>query len=96
MPLRILFFHADAAVLKQRIAARQCEGKDISEADLSVFKHQRGVYAGLDADEQSYTVFIDTQVPWEAEQLLARVRQSLLLFGAVKERVLVWVKRAHG
>ncbi|HNP37571.1 MAG TPA: AAA family ATPase [Woeseiaceae bacterium] len=77
VPLRILFFHADAAVLKQRVAARQRAARDISEADLNVLEHQLEVYAGLDADELSDTITIDTQIPCDREKTLALIAQSL-------------------
>lgn len=69
---------ADAALFKRRIEARQCEGRNISEADLSVLEHQLDVYAGLDADEQSDTIVIDTQLPCGSEKTLALITQSLL------------------
>lgn len=77
VPIRILFFRADADVLRQRIRERQREGSDISEADLSVLEHQLAVYAGLDEDEQSFTATIDTESVSESEQILALVNQSL-------------------
>ncbi len=77
VPTRILFFRADADVLRQRIRERQREGSDISEADLSVLEHQLAVYAGLDEDEQSYTATIDTESVFESEQILALVNQSM-------------------
>ena len=78
VPLRILCFHADAAVLRQRIEVRQCQGRDISEADLSVLEHQLDVYAGLDSDEQSYTITIDTQSACDSEDILALIAPSLM------------------
>lgn len=77
VPVRILFFRADPDVLRQRIRGRLREGRDISEADLSVLEHQLAVYVGLDDDEQSYTVTIDTQSISETEQILAPINQSL-------------------
>ncbi len=76
VPLRILFFHADAAVLRQRIEARQKEGLDISEADLRVLEHQLAVYKGLDEDEQGDTLFIDTESGCGSEEILRLIRQS--------------------
>ena len=78
MPLRILNFHADTAVLRQRIELRQCEGRDISEADLSVLEHQLDVYSGLDLDEQGYTITIDTQSGYGSEDIMALITQSLM------------------
>ncbi len=76
-PMRILFFRADAAALQRRIRERQREGRDISEADLSVLEHQLAAYAGLDGDELSDTVTIDTESVSATEQILALVNQSL-------------------
>lgn len=78
VPLRILYFHADAAELKKRVAARQREGRDISEAGLKVLEHQLEVYSGLDADEQSDTITIDTQSTRDSQEILALVTNSLL------------------
>jgi len=77
LPLRILCFHAEPAVLRKRIEARQCEGRDISEADLRVLEHQLDVYSGLAADEQSYSITIDTQSRCDIEDILARITQTL-------------------
>ncbi|HXK55906.1 MAG TPA: ATP-binding protein, partial [Gammaproteobacteria bacterium] len=77
VPIHILFFHADANVLRQRIRERQRGGSDISEADLSVLEHQLAWYAGLDKDEQSYTVTIDTESVSGSEQILALINQSM-------------------
>lgn len=77
VPIRILFFRADADVLRQRIRERQREGSDISEANLSVLEHQLAVYARLGDDEQGYTVTIDTQSVSATEKILSLVNQSL-------------------
>jgi aminoglycoside phosphotransferase family enzyme/predicted kinase len=76
VPLRILCFHAEPAVLRRRIEARQHEGRDISEADLKVLEHQLEVYAGLDTDELSYSITIDTQSRFDIEAILARIIQT--------------------
>jgi len=77
MSIRILFFCTDADVLRQLIRERQREGRDISEADLSVLEHQLAVYAELDEDEQNYTVTIDTESVSGSEQILTLVNQSM-------------------
>ena len=77
VPMRILLFRAEAHVLQQRIQDRQCEGSDISEADLNVLEHQLATYAGLDDDEQGYTVTIDTESISESEPILALINQSM-------------------
>jgi predicted kinase len=71
VPFRILFFRADADVLRQRIRRRMREGQDISEADICVLEHQLSGYTGLDADEQAYTVDIDTESVCEPEPIVA-------------------------
>lgn len=76
VPIRILFFRAEADVLRQRIRDRQREGRDISEADLSVLEHQLAAYTELGEDEQSYTVTIDTESVSRTEQILAQVNQA--------------------
>lgn len=77
VPFCILYFHADHDVLRQRIRDRQREGSDISEADLSVLEYQLAEYAGLDDDEQGYTVTIDTESVFASAQTLALVNQVL-------------------
>ncbi len=82
VPIRILFFHADADVLRQRIRNRQREGNDISEAGPGVLEHQLAAYAGLDEDEQAYTVTIDTELidtesDSRSEPILALLNKSL-------------------
>lgn len=77
IPIRILFFQAESSVLKQRVAARQSEGRDISEADLRVLAHQLDNYVGLDVDEQCGTVVIDTQLSCSGQEMLELIKQSL-------------------
>lgn len=76
-PLRVLHFHADPALLRQRIASRQREGRDISEADVSVLEHQLTNYVGLDDDEQSETLVINTGLPCSNDKVALQVLQSL-------------------
>ncbi|MCL4747818.1 MAG: AAA family ATPase [Burkholderiaceae bacterium] len=78
VPLRILFFHADAAELKRRVEARRRNGRDISEADLTVLEHQLQVYSGLEADEQNDTIAIDTQSTCDSRKILALITNSLM------------------
>lgn len=73
VPFQILFFRADADVLRQRIRRRAREGQDISEADICVLEHQLSGYTGLDAGEQAYTVDIDTESACEPEPIVALV-----------------------
>ncbi len=77
VPIRILSFQAETEVLKQRITARQTEGRDISEADLRVLAHQLDDYTGLDTDEERDVVLIDTQLSCSGQEMLALINQSL-------------------
>ncbi len=77
VPLRILHFHAAPDVLQQRIAARQHDGQDISEADLDVLAHQLATYQPLEADERGKTVFIDTELKWRSPQIKELIIKSL-------------------
>ncbi len=77
VPLRILHFHAEPEILKQRVSARQSKGADISEADLVVLAHQLDTYQPMMADELDRTVFIDTQASPSSEQIQAMIEQSL-------------------
>lgn len=76
VPLRIFFSHADIAVLKQPIEARQREGREIPEAGPSVLQHQLDVYPGLDVDEQGDAILIGTQLPCGSVKTLALITQS--------------------
>jgi len=77
VPLRILYFCTDPAVLRQRIASRQHEGRDISEADISVLEHQLATYTGLDDDEQNETLTINTSLPCSHDKIALQVMESL-------------------
>ena len=77
VPMRILHFHAEPEVLKQRVSARQSEGSDISEADLVVLEHQLDTYQPMAADEKRRTVFIDTEQSQSSERLQASITQTL-------------------
>ena len=77
VPLRVLHFHAEPEILKQRVSARQSEGSDISEADIAVLKHQLDTYQPMAADEQPRTVFIDTEKSQSGEQIQTMIIKSL-------------------
>lgn len=77
IPMRILFFHAEPEVLKQRIGERQRGGLDISEADSAVLVHQIEGYTGLDVDEQCDTIMIDTELPCSGPEIVELIKESL-------------------
>ena len=77
VPLRVLSFQAEPEVLRQRVVARDASGRDISEADLGVLEYQLQHYEGLDADEASEVVVIDTQRPCSGQDMAAQLKHSL-------------------
>lgn len=60
LPYRILAFEADETVLRQRIAQRAVTGEDVSDATPEVLQRQLDLVEPLSADEQTYSVVIDT------------------------------------
>ncbi len=60
VPFRIIHCEADNDTLRQRIGARQVEGRDASEAGLSVLELQLAHQEPLDEDELGKTIRIDT------------------------------------
>jgi len=77
VPLRILHFHAEPDILRQRVNARQSRGSDISEADLVVLAHQLDTYQPMVDDELDKTIFIDTQTSPSSAQIQTMIEQSL-------------------
>jgi aminoglycoside phosphotransferase family enzyme/predicted kinase len=57
---RITAFEADEATLRQRVEARQCEGKDASEATVAVLQDQLKALEPLGADERKYSVAVQS------------------------------------
>jgi hypothetical protein len=76
VPFRIAHFDAPPEVLRQRIAARERQGMDASEAGLAVLEHQLRSIEPLTADEQALAVRFDTE-QLNAEQIRAHARELL-------------------
>jgi len=76
IPIRVLSLRAEPEELKRRIIARQSEGRDISEANLSVLGHQLSNYEGLGADEEREVVIIDTHRSCSAQEMLALITRT--------------------
>jgi predicted kinase len=57
---RILDFTAPQNILEDRVAHRQTLGRDASEADLAVLRHQVSVQEPLAADESDQALTVDT------------------------------------
>jgi aminoglycoside phosphotransferase family enzyme/predicted kinase len=60
VPFAILHCEAPAAVLRERVATRQRQGKDPSEADLNVLARQLEQVKPLHADELACTIPVNT------------------------------------
>ena len=60
VPFHILFIDAPYDVLESRIASREQEAKDPSEADVAVLKNQLDTFEHLTNAEREHTLFIDS------------------------------------
>ncbi|HEB76921.1 MAG TPA: aminoglycoside phosphotransferase [Methylothermaceae bacterium] len=81
VPFRILDFRAEETVLRQRIAARQQQRRDPSEADLTVLEYQLRHHDPLDESERAVTVTFDTSHGFELQSALSRL-QDLKSWGS--------------
>lgn len=77
VPFVILDFHASEAALRRRIAERQRQRQDASEADLAVLQHQIESRDPLAPDELDRTIALDTERPDAASQALTALRRQL-------------------
>ena len=68
LPFVIVDFVASEATLRRRIAARAAEGRDASEADVSVLAHQLRHREPLQGDELAFVVTWDAEQPPELAQ----------------------------
>jgi predicted kinase len=73
----ILQITAEEEVLRERITTRLAAGRDASEADLEVLRHQLATVEPLTAEEQACTLTIDTGAHWLPEELATGVLQRL-------------------
>jgi hypothetical protein len=60
IPFTILYCHAPMAVLRTRLTQRQAEGRDASEADVSVMERQTDYWEPFDDREKERVLEIDT------------------------------------
>ncbi len=72
VPFVILEFTATADTLRRRITAR---AHDVSDADLSVLEHQLETVKPLRDDELASVIRIDTEKPFDVEQLHDRINR---------------------
>jgi len=73
-PFAILHFHADEAILRERVKARLMEGRDPSEADESVLQRQLAAAEPLSEDERSDELLIDTGLEVDYRSIVHQLR----------------------
>lgn len=72
VPFAILHCHAPMALLQSRIAQRQVQGGDPSEADLAVLARQAQVGDALLDEERWQVLDVDAAQPWSSADLALR------------------------
>ena len=72
VPFAILDCHADAALLRTRVAARQRRADDASEADVAVLERQFAWCEPLGSDERAASLVVDAARPLDVDTLAAR------------------------
>jgi predicted kinase len=77
LPFLIVSVEAPEALLRERVARRLAAGRDPSEATLAVLEAQLARREPLDSEEEALTLHVDTSQEWNAERLLAAVRERL-------------------
>ncbi|MDR3417480.1 MAG: AAA family ATPase [Nevskia sp.] len=77
VPMAIVDCQAPPAELERRLVERAREGKDASEADVAVLRHQLGHNDPLDDAERAHTLTVDTTRAPPFDALLAQLRTLL-------------------
>jgi aminoglycoside phosphotransferase family enzyme/predicted kinase len=77
VPFLVLEITAAGEVLQERVTARLAAGRDASEADLEVLRHQLAGVEPLTPEERACTLTIDTGAHWTPEELATGVLQRL-------------------
>jgi len=81
VPALILRCEAEESVLRRRILERAAEGKDPSEAGLSVLEKQLGEWQPPDREEEASTLVIDSGPALQEADVIRFVRARLGLSG---------------
>jgi len=76
VPFGMLFCHADAAILRQRIQSRNASGSDPSEAGLEVLDKQLQSFEPPGDEELDHTLVIDTTDPEALDQARTWLRMG--------------------
>jgi predicted kinase len=69
----IVAYHADEAILKQRVVDRAQRKDDVSDATLEVLHNQLQSYEPLTNEEQSVTIEIDTSQPVDIDVVIKQL-----------------------
>jgi len=77
VPVVIFDCRANIEKLKERVRQRWQDGKDASEADLSVLAYQMETQEYLDEEEKQHTVVIDTDDGLKMNVILAAIKNKL-------------------
>ena len=85
IPFVIVSFGASVATLRDRITHRTREGRDASEADLTVLEHQLRTQEALGPDEAADVVAYDTEMPLHEAGGHARWQKVVDRIGAVTD-----------
>jgi aminoglycoside phosphotransferase family enzyme/predicted kinase len=74
VPGLIMAYHADEAILKQRVIERAKRKDDVSDADLEVLEMQLTSHEPLTDDEQRIMISIDTERPIDVDRLINQLK----------------------
>ena len=77
VPFQILHCQADSSVLQQRVARRETQAQDVSEAGLNVLRHQQTHAEPLSAAERAEALAIATDQPLDWPALLDGIAQPI-------------------
>ena len=84
VPFAIVECRADPQVLRERVRARQAQGRDPSEADEAVLEHQMLADEALDADELRDALIVATDQPIDLAAIGAALNARLVGASALK------------
>jgi len=79
VPVRIISCSCQQHLIEARLALRNAEGKDPSDADVTVMLQQLSSQQPLTASEQMLTLHVDTQDDEAIDQLLSQLRAQNLV-----------------
>jgi predicted kinase len=79
IPVRIISCHCELNLIEARLKRREAEGRDPSDADVSVMREQMKVQQPLTSEEQLITLPVDTRDDEAIEQLMAQLRAQRLI-----------------